>query len=194
MKINMLNFILLFLFCNSYTLHAQDTLVSKHINPHFWYTIDSEPFKLKGALYEVWDSALVVSTSMKIDDYYTRNYETIPLNVNDIVKIKVRNNNNILLGMVAGGIAGIVIGAISGYAEGDDPPCDEFMCHSFSAEYKALEYGFRGLALGAGAGALIGSFKLEISIHGDIVNFEKYRARLEKKSIKNRYLMDRPNE
>jgi hypothetical protein len=70
------------------------------------------------------------------------------------------------LGLALGALGGAAVGAVSGYAQGDDPDYDRSLCLTIffpfpclppaTAEMKAVTGGLRGLAVGALVGGIAG--------------------------------------
>ncbi len=163
--------------CFLSSVNAQDTIQNNKIY-RTWITLNSEPFKTNGALYEIKDSSILVSNSLVIRDYSAGSFETANLHINDIETIKVRRKNRIGRGVLFGALGGFALGGIIGLASGDDPDDCVFFCAS--AGEKALIAGIPLSITGAGLGALIGSFKIKIPINGNISNFNKNKQKLRK--------------
>ena len=155
-----------------------------------WVSLNSEPFKIKGALYEVKDSSILVSSSVVIQDYYIDRFEVTNLHINNIETIKTRRNNSVGIGVLIGAITGFAVGGLIGLIDGDDPPCSSSQgiifsrCSSSTAEEKALSYGV-GLAYpGAVVGAVVGSITVTIPINGSIQSYNSNKDILREYSIK----------
>ena len=140
-----------------------------------WVSLNKEPFKIKGVLYELKDSSTLVSNSVIIKDYSTNKFETINLHMNSIETIKIRRNNNIGRGVWIGAVSGFVIGGLVGLVGFQD----DMMYPS-----TALIIGIPSAAAGAGIGALVGSFKVKIPINGDMNNYKMQKKKLKKYSFK----------
>jgi hypothetical protein len=145
-----------------------------------WVTLNETPYKAEGVLYQIKDSAVILSNSRLINDYKTGNYNLTDFYVNSIQTIKIRKNYRVGNGMWQGALVGLVFGGMIGLMQGDDDKCNSSSfggCVSFSAGEKALIFGGPTALLGAGIGAIFGSPKIEIPING---NKQKYKSNKEK--------------
>ena len=179
------NVIALIVLCCINSLNAQDTIQKNKIY-RTWVSLNSEPFKIKGVLYEIKDSSILVSNSVLIKDYSTDRFRVANLYINEIETIKIRRNNNIGKGVLIGAITGFAVGGLIGLMSGDDPPCPSgsWFCFRFSAEEKALMAGVPLAVSGAGIGALFGSIKVKIPINGSINSYNRNKNKLREYSIK----------
>lgn len=180
-----INVIALIALCCLNTLSAQE-FTQKTKLYKTWVYLNTEPFKVKGVLYEVTDSTLLVSNSLVIQDYNTNKFEVVKLNVSNIEEIEIRRKNSIINGVFIGALSGFALGGMIGLISGDDPPCPSraLLCLSFSAGEKALLAGIPLSIVGAGFGALAGSFKIIIPIDGNNHLFNANKNRLKEYSIK----------
>lgn len=180
-----LNIIALILLCCLNSLNAQDTIQKIKIY-RTWVSLNSEPFKIKGVLYEIKDSSILVSSSVVIQDYSIDRFEVANLHINNIETIKTRRKNNIGKGVLIGAVSGFVLGGLIGLISGDDPPCTSgsLICFRFTAEEKALGTGVPLAVGGAGIGSLIGSIKVKIPINGSINSYNRNKNKLREYSIK----------
>jgi hypothetical protein len=179
------------LFCSHCILYAQDSLSAKRVNPQFWVSVysnpnlDSSTTKIVCKLYEVKDSSVFISKTSKLSDYYTGNFDVVQFNFNQIKSISYRNRNNIFIGIMAGGLSGLLVGALIGQGEEDDDPSGML---PLTAEEKATGDMILGAAIGIGVGALASFMNVSIPIKGRYNNYTKNKMLLEKKSIKSKYL------
>ena len=180
-----INVIALIVLCCLNSLNAQDTIQKIKIY-RTWVSLNSEPFKIKGVLYEIKDSSILVSSSVVIQDYSTDKFEIVKLHINNIETIKTRRNNNIGRGVLIGAITGFAVGSLIGLISGDDPPCPSgsWICFRYSAGEKALMAGVPLAVGGAGIGALIGSIKVKIPINGSINSYNRNKNKLGEYPIK----------
>lgn len=159
---------------DSYIFFEGSSIIQGKIKPKIyktWVSLNEEPFKIKGVLYELKDSSILVSNSVIIKDYSTNRFETINLHMNSIETIKTRRNNGIGRGVWIGAVSGFVIGGLVGLVGfPDDPLAAPFYCNI-------------GAAAGTGIGALVGSFKVKIPINGNINNYNKQKNKLRKYSL-----------
>jgi len=179
--------IVILLLCCCYFLSAQEKEQKIKIYKT-WVSFNNVPFNVKGVLYEVKDSSILVSNSLLVREYTSGRFKSADLHINTIEKIRIRKKNKVGKAALIGGISGFVIGAIIGYAEGDDPPCSTGYwgggCESYTAGQKALINGASFAIVGGGIGALVGLIKIKIPINGNIENFNNSKNRLKEYSIK----------
>ena len=179
------------LFSNLIFLQAQDSLTTKRVNPQFWLriyndsTLQGKTSRMMCRLYEVKDSSLLVSKTSRLADYRKGNFEIMTQNYGMINYISYRNSNNVFLGMVLGGLSGLAVGAVVGQREEDDPEGAWFY---MSAQEKAAGDMISCTLIGIGIGALLGTIKMTIPIHGRHENYMKSKKDLEKISVKIKYL------
>ncbi len=69
--INVIAFIVI---CCLSSLQAQDTIQKIKIYKT-WVSLNSEPFQIRGVLYEIKDSSILVSKSLVVQDYYSGEIE-----------------------------------------------------------------------------------------------------------------------
>ncbi len=148
---------------------AQDTppTEAQHIQPEL----------LNRAVYKVWinddvgkkwylwgitDSTLVLGTS---PDNPNTGIEVIP--VEQVKWLKTRKVGRIANGAAIGaGIAGLA-GFIGGNAQGDDPPCTDFIClNSRTAEVKGIITALLIAPIGMVVGCIAGGYKHVTTING----------------------------
>lgn len=149
--------------------------------------MNSEPSKIKGILYEIKDTSILVSSSAVIWDYSGDRFGVKTLPVYNIEIIKTRRKNSIGKGVAIGTLSGIVVGGLIGLISGDDPPCPSgsgMSCWSLDAKGNAVLAGIPLAICGAGVGALIGSVKLEIPINGSIDSYNRNKNKLRGHSIR----------
>jgi hypothetical protein len=139
-------------------------------------------YNLKGALYAVTDSSILISNSFLKEDYYSKNYDVSPILVNTIENLKVRRNGSVKKGALIGLVSGALTGIIIGHAAGDDQ-CDGFCVMSFSAGDKAAMAGIGLGILGVSVGAIAGSSRKYFPINGNPDKYLQYQDDLIKRSI-----------
>lgn len=103
-----------------YSLGAQDTTEHKLKIYKTWIYLNSEPFKVKGVLYEIKDSFVLVSNTFEESDYNTGEFEVSEIKFSNIRLIKTREKNSILNKALVSSGLGIAIGGVIGFAAGDD--------------------------------------------------------------------------
>lgn len=136
---------------------------------------------ITGFLYYVNDSSLFVS----YEYVKTSNVKNPPvfntIAANNIGVIKLRRKGAVGKGAIIGTFAGMVLGGIVGFAQGDDEPSTSllsvFADPAFTKEQKAGVGVFIGAQVGAILGSLLGTIKIKIPIHGDR---NLYKSKLQK--------------
>ena len=123
--------------------------------------------KTKGTLLEAGDSSVLI---------YSRGLQ-MRIPVSTISQIKIKRPGAAGRGALAGGLIGLVAGAIAGFASGDGEPCQpgSWFCDQVTAEEKALGLG---LAMSAG-GAVVGT------VVGSLTHVEKFVIKGDQKIYKN---------
>jgi len=174
-----INIIALMVLCCLNSLNAQDTIHKNKIY-RTWVSLNREPFKFKGVLYEVSDSSILVSRSIVIKKNTIDRSEMVNFNISNIETIRTRKNNNIGKGILIGTLSGFVVGGAIGLISGADPP-DSFF--RFTAGENAILNGILLAYVGADIGGVIGSFKVKIPINGSINNYNRNKNRLRGYSV-----------
>ena len=147
-----------------------------------WISLNNDSETVKGALYNITDSSLLVSSSLIKQDYTTGNFQITKLNFTNVDLVKVRSKNRVVKGALIGTVAGFFLGAMLGLIEGDDNPEDVYF--PSTAAQHAMENGFILAIGGAGIGSLCGSIKIKIPINGSIGNFNSNKRKLEKFAVR----------
>lgn len=140
-----------------------------------WVSLNNEPFKIKGVLYELKDSSISISSSVVIEDYIENNFETMNLHIYNIKSIQTRRKNSIG--------RGIWIGAVSGFATGGLLTLLYGVGDFWDFHDGTLMAGVPLAVIGAGIGALVGSIKIEIPINGSMDRYNLKKKKLKKYSL-----------
>jgi len=143
-----------------------------------WIKMKNKPHKMKGVLFEIRDSSIMVSNSLNREDYVNGQFDVLKVDIRMMDAIKIRTQNNgwkvANMGYYSGLLAGGVIGCVYFWSspEGDD---DVLVDSSMGA--------FLGTILGGIIGALIPE-NINITINGSQAQFEKNKNMLRSYSIK----------
>lgn len=150
-----------------------------------WMYLTEKNSLVKGSIYRVEDSSIVVLPNTYLKQGFTSNATKSIFNYTQIDNVYIRNKKSPWIGLVIGAVSGMAIGVASGFIAGDDPPCDDpFFCVPVSAEAKAIMIGVPAAVIGAGIGLIIGSLKVKIPINGKAKNFDMKKSQLERYSIR----------
>ena len=142
-----------------------------------WVFLNSEPFKMKGFLYEVNDSSIVLSdfSAKQYDSFTNTGVSSIHYSTIDLIKTRRQSNpvTGAIIGLLTGFTAGLIIGMI--------PEDNQSGVERMTEEERSLT---AGLAIGgASIGALFGLIKVRIPINRSMENFNKNKSKLEKRSM-----------
>ncbi len=123
---------------------------------------------VKGFFYAADEQGITISRSITLDES-----DLVLVEVENISLIKIRRKGAVGKGAGIGFLSGAAVGAIIGFAEGDDDPiCSSFVFGTFcfegsTAGEKAVG-GAIGLGvIGSGVGAIVGTGKKKIPIDGN---------------------------
>jgi hypothetical protein len=150
--------------------------------------MNKEPV-MKGALYMVKDSSVMMSYSLKKEDYNHALSDYSKIDVQSIDVINLRNNHKVLKGILYGGIPMLIIGGIAGYtsikqANETHNPSDVGTAITRGGSVSGAIIGALVITgIGVGIGALVTCFKTKIHIHGSQQQFDQYRSKLDKRAI-----------
>jgi hypothetical protein len=157
-----------------------------------WLKQANSNARIKGLLYDVKDSAVLVAPRMSRQLLAEANFQNLEIEYDQIQTMKLRRKGNPGRWFGIGFVAGFAAGMIRGYIEGDDPPCTPAsyvglfgfpsLCHQRTAMDKGLSYGVGYALLGGIIGPIIGSFKIKIPLNGSKQKFRAEFNRLEKYS------------
>ena len=158
--------ICLMVICCSFNLSAQKTKDKSRVYK-LWVELKNQDV-VKGYLIQLKDDAIVIVENSSTEP------ETI--SIANIEELKFRRKGKIGMSLGIGAGAGLLAGAIVGYASGDDEPG----FFSMTAEDKAIGSGILLLPVGAGIGAVVGTGRTKYPIHGELKNYANYRMELDK--------------
>jgi uncharacterized protein (TIGR02145 family) len=129
----------------------------------------------QGLLYSVKDSSILVSDTKNKEDYYHARFKTAEVNANLINNIVLRRTGQQGIGVAIGAATGFIIGMILGVTQhtGGGNEGDKSMQDGGLVIIPLLFTG-----AGAGIGAAIASFKINIPIKGSQEKFDQNKERL----------------
>ncbi|MEI7726547.1 MAG: hypothetical protein WCK09_15665, partial [Bacteroidota bacterium] len=166
---------------NLAVIHAQSTLPGPKKLYRTWVTVQRDAKKVKGALYEVRDSSIVLSGSYEKTDYFKGKYNLTKLDVKDIQAISVRRNNAVGRGILFGSLSGIVLGGLVGLTAttpgGNDK--QEGAAKGVSSIVLSIMTG----TIGAVIGAAISPIRTKVNVNGSQQQFEKNMNKLTRRCL-----------
>ena len=128
--------------------------------------------EIKGALYQLKDTSIVISHSVVYWDYRYGNYSTAEVGIIDIQGIKIKSKKRVSNAELIGAASGFVVGWIS-WVQGTELP--------FSS---GIWGGMLGAPFGLLAGHIVGSsIKIKIPINGKMDNYNATKEKLRGYSI-----------
>ena len=158
----------LILCCCANSIKAQDTLTRNMIYKTTVRILSDPSFKCKGALYEVKDSSISIS-SRRIEDYNSGKVESLSFPVGDLKLIHTRKTGNGGKGAWIGAVSGLAAGALLGLAATNgtllSPAGDMALYGSFGA--------LLGTPIGFTVGRIAGHKKTRINGSMDEFNLNK---------------------
>jgi hypothetical protein len=134
---------------------------------HAWVKIYNKNRLTEGMLYDIKDSSISVSISYPVM-FRNRNESITTIPVNSIEDIKLRRNGSIGKGILIGGLTGILFGALISYS----------YAQKDSKGTGVYVYPIMVTGCGVGLGAMFGSIKIKIPIHGNQDNFNYKKQEL----------------
>jgi len=176
--------VILIFFCCFYSLFAQKnttedslitTLPEKKIILYKIWIIYDWPKTLKGTLYDINDSSIIISNSYKKLDYVTGNLNLSEINYKKIDQIKIKREYGFGRTILFSALSGLILGATIGSIENN------------SNIFDLPPYLFTGVLCGfagAGLGTAFGNIKISIPINRSEENFKKNKDKLKKYTIR----------
>ena len=167
-------------FYNSVEAQSPLPLKANPVKSEITLYTDTGSDYMKGALFLLKDSSILVSNSLVKEDYNIGNYEVAELYIDDIKLISTKRRGGALHGALLGGAIGVSTGVVIGLISGDD----HSSIISFTAEQKAIIDGVGLGVIGALTGAIVGSIKIKIPINGSIENYNRKKKKLGRSTVK----------
>ncbi|MEI6456430.1 MAG: fibrobacter succinogenes major paralogous domain-containing protein [bacterium] len=137
---------------------------------------------ISGIMYEMKDSAVLLSSSHKKMDYYTGNYDVSKVDVRKIHEIKFRRQGR-GAALLVGAISGVIVGSVIGYYYNSSLKKDP----SLTSSARTILSVSSILVVSTGMGILFGSLaavKTTIPIHGNQAAYEQNKLRLSEYALK----------
>ena len=147
------------------------------LNTKTWTSIDNKESMLRGVLYEIKDSSVLISNSLLRQDYLKGNFKVSYIDFKNIDHLHVRSKNSLAIGTFIGFVLGVVgaYGIAQGIAREDEI--------AGAMVIVGTPFIFLGTAIGASAGSL----RIHIPINGNYENFKRNENRLERYSYLKEY-------
>jgi len=143
-----------------------------------WIKTINIPQEMKGVIFEITDSSILVSNSLRIMDYYNGKFELKKVDAGDLKTIKIRTNYNNGEGAKIGYYSGLIIGGVIG--------CIYYWSSPGGDDSITVDSGLGallGLILGGIIDALIPA-NIKISINGNQEQFSRNKDILRLYSVK----------
>jgi hypothetical protein len=140
-------------------LTAQDSLQFKHGTYKVTINTSSDNMGVQGYLQSLSDTSVYISSlPVKFNGYANPNSKLSSISYKEINDVRLRRKGSTARGFLIGAIAGAALGAILGYASGDDVQKNpnSWCIPCFTAGQKAQLIGISLGAIGAGIGGLVG--------------------------------------
>jgi hypothetical protein len=138
---------------------------------------------IRGLLYEVKDSSVVISNSTQKSDYISGKFASEEVRVKDIKAVHLRKKGAqgtaILIGGISGALIGILVGATSTSHGGPEQLEKDFNVG------KMIVFPLLCTGIGIGIGGMLGGIKKQLPVHGDQARFNLSKKEMEERSIKN---------
>ena len=153
-----------------YSFGQIDTTVNRR-NYRSWIKLNYQSAVIEGMLQHINDSSIQI---MRIDHipFHQKKDNLITISTSSIESIKVRRKGSKGKGMLIGGVAGSIIGALVSMS----------VANQNDKHPGIYVYPLMITGCGVGLGAMFGSIKIKIAINGNQNNFNYYKQELIKYS------------
>jgi hypothetical protein len=180
----MILFTLIYL-CAFIATYSQPNASSRKIKYyHAWIYQGNEDPAIKGFLYELKDSSVVILISIQnsINKFDTSYLLEFP--VNKIEMIKTRKKGSLGTGIIAGGLSGFALGGLIGLLLNEIPENDYKVKDNMEYRNSAFSMGIYIGLLGIGIGTIAGTVKMSYEINNNWNDYMRNAGTLIKKSYK----------
>jgi hypothetical protein len=170
--------------CMNIATYTQPNAGSKKIKYYYaWICQGKEYPAIKGFLYELKDSSVVIliSTNSRINKFDTSYLLEFP--VNKIELIKTRKKGSLGTGIIVGGLSGFTLGGLIGLLLNEKPDNHKAIDNM---EYRTSAFGmglYIGL-IGVGIGTIAGTVKMRYEINNNWNDYLRNAGTLIKKSYR----------
>ncbi|MCX6269530.1 MAG: fibrobacter succinogenes major paralogous domain-containing protein [Bacteroidetes bacterium] len=158
-------------------LEAQNDSITPKKIYHLWIRPVENMKIMEGGLFEVKDSSVMMSNSLRKKDYEHGKFDVSTVDVRSIDVVEIRKNNRPGKGIVIGGFIGLAAGVTVGMLAAGGKFTEENVFLFLAAP--PLITG-----LGCALGALTGVAKIVIPINGNQKQFDKHKTELNNYSMK----------
>lgn len=173
----------IFVMCLNHTSQAQSDTVALNKFYHVWIIPVKGQQGESGILYELKDSAVMVSNSPWKENYSKNNFDVTRMDVRYIKEIRVRRQGA-GFAVLIGGISGMAVGALISAAYMDHL---EKTMNSFGFVLGGFFQGILPFIVSTGIGFGVGgmvSAKLKIPIRGSQDEYDQHKTKLNKYALK----------
>lgn len=153
-------------------LHSQEIL-GKPTYYKVWIKMNEDPYKIKGTLYNLYDSHIIVKDFRSIQANTTNIFPPKTIPIEQINSIKVREKNSVAVGILKGALLGFAAATFVTYIYYNESP--EFWLERILVSVAA---GVVGAIPGGIVGMFIGAIKIKIPINGNIDSYKTHRKKL----------------
>jgi hypothetical protein len=144
-------------------------------------TLNTGSGNMRGALFLLKDSSILMSNSLVKEDYIKGNYVVAELYIDDINLISAERLVGPGGGALLGAVVGMGVGALAGRIGAGPPPYEGFGNLSKISYWLFIP---AGAAVGAVTGAMICSIKIKIPINGSMENYNRKKKKLGRSTVK----------
>jgi hypothetical protein len=144
-----------------------------------WLELNNETKTKSGVLYNVTDSSLIITKSLKIKQFPVSNDQLAEYNISTIELIYKRKVNSIGVGASSGAFIGAILGLVIALESNSNSSGFQI----FSDEEIILISSGGFATIGALIGTAVGTARYQIPINGKKERLEKHHEKLKKNSL-----------